>query len=69
MAIFGASWLDEPIDDDGPLFGRGLSDEKNVEYFRNNEGEYKQIKTKRELIEAIDNNNVYTFDGNNYNLK
>ena len=69
MAIFGASWLDEPIDDDRPLFGRGLSDEKNVKYFKNSEGEYQQIKTKRELVEAIDNNNVYVFDGNDYNLK
>ncbi len=69
MAIFGASWLDEPIDDDRPLFGRGLSDETHSEYFINSDGQYQPIKTKQELYDAIDNNNRFTFDGNDYHLK
>jgi len=69
MALFGSNWLDEPIDEDGPLFGRNYLDEKNFEYFINYEGEYQQIKTKLELSNAIKNNNRFIFDGNNYNLK
>lgn len=69
MALFGSSWLDEPVDDDKPLFGRKYLDETHHEYFINDQGEYQQVKTKRELSEAIDKNNLFTFDGNNYNLK
>ena len=38
MTLFGSSWLDEPIDDDSPMFGRNLLDERHFEYFINNEG-------------------------------
>ncbi len=70
MAIFGRSWLDEPIDDDDrSMFGRNWLDETHFEYFINNEGDYQKIETKRELHDAIDNNNRFTFDGENYNLK
>ncbi len=69
MALFGSSWLDEPLDDDKPLFGRNWLDETHFEYFINHEGEYQQIKTKKELLDAIDNNNRFEFDGKNYNLK
>ncbi len=69
MALFGSNWLDESIDDDRPMFGSNWLDETHFEYFINNEGEYQQIKTKRELNDAIDNNNRFTFDGNNYTLK
>lgn len=69
MALFGNSWLDEPVDYDRPMFGRNWLDETHFEYFINNEGEYQKIQTKRELHDAIENNNRFTFDGSNYNLK
>jgi hypothetical protein len=69
MAIFGSSWSDEPVDDDRPMFGRNWLDETHFEYFINSEGKYQKIETKKELNEAIENNNRFTFDGSNYNLK
>lgn len=69
MAIFGSSWLDKSIDDDRPMFGRSLSDETSFEYFINDKSEFQKIETKRELHDAIDNNNRFTFDGKNYNIK
>ncbi len=68
MALFGGSWLDEPVDDDRPLFGRGLLDETHYEYFKNEAGDIQKITTKRELHDAIDQNNRYSFDGINYTL-
>lgn len=69
MALFGSSWLDEKLDNDKPMFGSNWLDETHFEYFINDEGEYQKIETKRELHDAIDNNNRFTFDGKNYNLK
>lgn len=69
MALFGSSWLDEPVDDDRPLFGRGFLDETSFEYFKDKDGEMKKITTKRELHDSIDENNRYSFDGTSYNLK
>lgn len=70
MALFGRTWLDTPLDsDDRPLLGSNWTDETSFEYFLNSQGEYQKIETKRELYEAFDNNNIFTFDGNNYNLK
>jgi len=70
MALFGSNWLeDEPVDDDRPMFGRKWLDDTHDEYFLNDSGEYQKIRTKKELNEAIDNNNRFTFDGFNYNLK
>ena len=70
MALFGSNWLeDTPAYDDTPLVGRNWLDEKSFEYFINSQGEYQKIETKQELSEAIDNNNIFTFDGKNYNLK
>jgi len=40
MALFGKNWLDEPTDDDKPMFGRNLLDETQFEYFLNDKGEY-----------------------------
>lgn len=69
MAHFGSSWLDEPVDDDRPMIGRNWLDETHFEYFINEDGVYQKIETKRQLYDAIDNNNRFTYDGENYNIK
>lgn len=69
MAIFGNNWIDEPIDDDSPLFGHNLLDDTHYDYYKDENGDFQKITTKRELYQAIDNNNVYSFDGKQYNLK
>jgi len=69
MGIIGNSWLEESVDDDRPMFGRNWLDETHFEYYINDKGEYQKIETKRELYDAIDNNNRFTFDGKNYTLK
>lgn len=69
MAFFGSSWLDEPIDDDSPMFGRNWKDDTYYEYYKDDDGEYKKISTKKELKEAKDNNNIYSFDGTKYERK
>ena len=69
MAIFGSSWLDEPVDDDRPIFGRNLLDETHYEYYMNESDEMVRITTKRELSDAIDKDNVYAFDGREYSKK
>jgi hypothetical protein len=68
MAFFGSNWLEDPADNDRPMFGSNWLDETNFEYFINDKDEYQKIETKRELNNAIDNNNRYTFDGSNFNL-
>ena len=68
MALFGRNWLDEPVDSE-PTFGRSWLDEKHSEYFINNDGEYQKIETKKELNDAIDNNNMFVYDGKNYHKK
>jgi hypothetical protein len=68
MALFGGNWLDEPVDDDRPLFGRGLLDETHFDYFKNELGDMQKITTKQELNNAIDLNNRYSFDGIEYTL-
>ena len=66
LALFGGSWLDEPVDDDSPLFGRGFLDETHFEYFKNEAGDMTKITTKRELSDAIEQGNRYSFDGEDY---
>lgn len=68
MAIFGSSWLDEPIDDDRSIFFSKYKDETSYQYYKDDNGDMQKIITKRELSDAIDKNNLYSFDGSNYNL-
>ena len=68
MALFGSNWLEDThIDDDRPLFGSGWIDETHKQYFLDDDGEFKEITNRREQSEAIDNDNIYTFDGTHYN--
>ena len=39
------------------------------DYFKGQDGEMKKITTKKQLSDAIDDNNRYIFDGNDYSLK
>lgn len=66
MAMFGSDWLDDKVDDHESMFSRKHKTDTDFEYFLNENGEYQKIETKRELYNAIDNNNRFEFDGKNY---
>lgn len=70
MALFGSSWLDdEPAHNDRPMFGSQYLDDTHFEYFKNDQGEYQKIKTLRELKDAEENGNIFSFDGKSYTSK
>lgn len=69
MSIFGSSWLEEtPYEEDGGIMGH-WRDETSYTYYQGDDGEYYKVNNMREFHDNHDKNNLYSFDGEKYQIK